>query len=135
VIIQCYRCHKEIDTPNNFNADYIIAEDTKAKELRKVFVALKHNQVTRAKQKLIQSLEEGNEPVPPELTINDNEYDAVEIPNLEASSSIGEDLVKVVVEVKEKDIQKTGVICPECYRPTDFVIWGVHKGGWHQVGE
>ena len=26
------------------------------------------------------------------------------------------------------EIQKTGVICPECWKPTDIVIWGVHKG-------
>lgn len=24
-------------------------------------------------------------------------------------------------------IQKTAIICPECYKPTDYVIWGVHK--------
>ena len=23
--------------------------------------------------------------------------------------------------------QKTGVVCPDCYKETDFVIWGVHK--------
>jgi hypothetical protein len=22
---------------------------------------------------------------------------------------------------------KTAIICPECYRPDDVVIWGVHK--------
>ena len=25
------------------------------------------------------------------------------------------------------DIQKTGIICPNCYKPTDTVIWGIHK--------
>ena len=28
---------------------------------------------------------------------------------------------------QEKDIQKTGIICPADYRTTDTVIWGVHK--------
>lgn len=25
------------------------------------------------------------------------------------------------------EIQKTGVCCPDCYKDTDTVIWGVHK--------
>ena len=61
----CKRCDKEIDTPNQHNADYIIAEDTKVMELA-----------------------EDGTPV---------------------------------------EIQKTGIICPDCYKPDDFVIWGVHK--------
>ncbi|MBA7658855.1 hypothetical protein ES703_66815 [subsurface metagenome] len=56
MIISCFRCGKEIDTPNPTNADYIIAEDT-------------------------------------------------------------------VVD----GVQKTAIICPDCYKPSDFVIWGVHK--------
>lgn len=114
MIIPCFRCKKKIDTPDAPNADYIIAEDTIVREPREVFIALKHNQVTLAKQAEM-------------AEIDDSEYDAVEIPNVEAAKAIGEDLVKVIVEVREKDIQKTGVICPKCYRPTDFVIWGVHK--------
>lgn len=65
MIIPCFRCGKEIDTPNSSNADYIMAKDTI------------------------------------ETTIKDG---------------------------KPEDIQKTGIICPDCYRDTDFVIWGVHKG-------
>ena len=56
MIIPCFRCGKELNSPNAFNADYIMAEDT-----------------------------------------------------------------------KEGDIQKTGIVCLDCYRDTDFVIWGVHK--------
>lgn len=26
-----------------------------------------------------------------------------------------------------KAVQKTAIICPDCYRPGDRVIWGVHK--------
>jgi len=25
------------------------------------------------------------------------------------------------------EIQKTGIICPDCYKPTDTIIWGIHK--------
>jgi len=127
MIIQCFRCHKEINTPDGSNADYVIAEDMMVKEARAILIALKHNEQTLAKEQQIKELEAKGEPVPPELQIDDSEYDRVEIPNIEASEAI-EGLVKVIVEVKLKDIQKTGVICPECYRPADFVIWGVHKG-------
>ncbi|MBA7639601.1 hypothetical protein ES703_47260 [subsurface metagenome] len=64
-IMNCIRCGKEIPHPNSSNADYIIAEDTKAME-------------------------------------------------------IAEDGTPV-------EIQKTGIICPNCYKATDQVIWGIHK--------
>lgn len=64
MIIPCFRCNKEIDTPDSSNADYIMAEDT---------------------------------------------------------------METIIEDGLPKDIQKTGVICPNCYKDTDFVIWGVHK--------
>lgn len=114
MIIKCFRCGKDIDTPDSLNADYVIAKDTMDVELREVLFALKHNQTTLAKQ-------EKDEP------IEDNEFDAIEIPNIEAAKGIGEGLVKVVAQIKEVDIQKTGIVCPGCYKPTDTVIWGTHK--------
>ncbi|MBA7663888.1 hypothetical protein ES703_71936 [subsurface metagenome] len=129
MIIKCFRCGKEIDAPDEHNADYIIAPDTVVREPREVLIALKHNQATLAKQTRMGEVDkEGNRKYP-DLTIADSEYDAVEISDFEASQAIGEDLVKVIAEVREKDIQKTGVICPECHKPTDFVIWGVHRRG------
>ncbi len=113
--IPCYRCGKKIDSPNEVNADYIMAEDTKGKEIRESFVALKHSQATLEKQSRKEE-------------IADEEYDAIPVASYEeAQRDLGEDLIKVVVKPAEVDIQKTGVICPDCYRGTDFVIWGVHK--------
>lgn len=115
MIISCFRCSKEIDTPDASNADYIIAEDTKGKEIREALVALKHNQATLGKESKKEE-------------ITDDEYNAVVVMSYEeAQRDLGEDLVKVVVKPVEVEIQKTGVICPDCYRDTDFVIWGVHK--------
>ena len=54
--INCFRCRKPINTPDNTNSDYVTANDM---------------------------IEDG--------------------------------------------IQKTGIICPDCYKDTDFVIWGIHK--------
>ncbi|MBA7624868.1 hypothetical protein ES703_32282 [subsurface metagenome] len=115
MIIKCFRCNKEIDTPNASNADYIMAVDTREMEVRESFVALKHNQSTLEKQSKKEE-------------IADEEYDAIPVASYEeAQRDLGEDLIKVVVKPAEVDIQKTGVICPDCYRDTDFVIWGVHK--------
>jgi len=65
MLIPCFRCGKQLDSPNASNADYIIAEDTKVTELA----------------------EDGT----------------------------------------PMEVQKTGIICPDCYKDTDIVIWGVHK--------
>lgn len=127
MIIPCFRCGKEIDTPNTSNADYIIAQDTIVKEPREVLLALKHNQATLIKESKMAELDEDGNPKYPDLVIADSEYDREEIPNIKAAKTIGGDLVKLIVEVRNKDIQKTGIICPGCYKDTDFVIWGVHK--------
>lgn len=127
MIIPCFRCGKEIDTPDSSNADYIIAGDMVARESREVLIALKHNQATLAKEARMREVDKEGNPKYPDLVIADSEYNAIEIPDIEASRAIAEDLAKVIAEVRQKDIQKTGIICPECHRPTDFVIWGVHK--------
>jgi len=115
MIIKCFRCAKEIDKANEENSDYVIAPDMIAKENREVLVALKHNSQTLAKEAI------GDK-------ISDSEYDKIEVnSSSEAITLIGEDLVKVIVETKEKDIQKTGIVCNDCYKIDDFVIWGIHK--------
>lgn len=136
MIIRCFRCGKEINTPNSSNADYVIADDMVAKEVREALFALKHNPATRMIEAKMEETEtvivNGAEIIHrkyPDLAVADDEYDAVEIPNIAASKGIGKDLAKVKAEMREKDIQKTGIICSECHKVTDFVIWGVHKKG------
>lgn len=115
MIIPCYRCGKGIDAPNNSNADYIMAEDTKGVEIRESLVALKHNQATLDKQSKDEE-------------IADEEYDVVVVASYEeAQDNLGEDLVKAIVKPVEVEVQKTGIICPDCHKEKDFIIWGVHK--------
>lgn len=134
--ISCFRCGKEIDAPNESNADYITAKDTIVKEDTEVFIAYVHNQLTRdldatMLERSWQSDEHGEKHLRlkyPDLVILDSQYDQEEVPNVvTAQKQFGEDLVKVLAEIREKDVQKTGIICPKCYKLTDFVIWGVHK--------
>jgi len=114
-IMNCIRCGKKIPHPDPSNSDYIIAPDTIVKELREILIALKHNKITLAKRA------KG-------IVVEDDEYDAVEVFDvLTAQKQFGKDLVKVIAGTREKDIQKTGIICPDCYKPTDNVIWGIHK--------
>lgn len=141
MIIPCHRCGEEIDSPNETNADYVIASDTIVREPTEVFIALKHNQATLQKASdiiaqwrkdtaKIRELLPDERPTPEFIVsqFQDNEFDAAEVPSVFAAhEQFGEDLFKVTVEVREKDIQKTGIVCPDCYRPNDFVIWGVHK--------
>lgn len=135
--MNCIRCSKAIPHPNPSNSDYIIASDTTAREPREVLVALKHNLATSVKRaKIIAdktvTLDTGTKAPPTEDFIRnqfqDDEYDAVEVQSvIAAQEQFGDDLVKIVAKEIEKDIQKTGIICPGCYKPTDTVIWGVHK--------
>ncbi len=144
---ECFRCHKVIDRPGLvsviegvdendklivktfFNADYIIASDTVVTEPREVLFALKHNSSTLFKETQILETEvylDDVRPKYPGLKITDEEYDAVEIPDFKVSKQIA-GVVKVVVREKDVAVQKTGIICPEDYKPTDEVIWGFHK--------
>ena len=113
--VKCFRCGKELVRPDASNADYVIAEDTVAVEQREVLVALLHNQQT------LEKLAQGS-------IIEDDEYDQADVSSTpEATDLYGENLVRVVAKMKDVVIQKTGVICPDCYKDTDFLIWGVHK--------
>ncbi len=37
------------------------------------------------------------------------------------------DVKRIEVKIEESDIQKTGLVCSDCYKNTDTIIWGVHK--------
>ena len=70
-----------------------------------------------------------NEIQPIVVNYNNRENQNINMPNdSNADYIMAEDTIETIVENGvPKEIQKTGVICPECYRDTDFVIWGIHK--------
>ncbi|GAI86136.1 unnamed protein product, partial [marine sediment metagenome] len=80
MVIPCFRCGKEIDTPDEHNADYIMAEDTIVREPREVLLALKHNPATLVKQAQMEEYDEDGVLKYPDLAIGDSEYDAIEMP-------------------------------------------------------
>jgi hypothetical protein len=114
MIIKCYRCQKNIDTPSESNADYITSTDVIVKEARECLVAVRHTDDTIIKAGKKQ-------------TIDDKEYERVTLPDFKMPKN-DDRLVRVEVASKDFDIQKTAIICPDCFNPeTDTVIWGVHK--------
>lgn len=113
--MNCIRCGKDLGHADDTNADYIMADDTIVVEPVLTLVALKQNKATRAKRKL--------EPRP---EILDSEYDRQEVAGIHEFNSL-DSKVKLIEEFIDKPVQKTGIICPGCYKETDFVIWGIHK--------
>ena len=113
MIIECVRCKRPIESPDHTNADYVIAPDTIVNEVRDCLFVLKDNVETKEKKA------KGQE-------VADSEYDTEMVESLDGVEAIP-DFVKCVPREALVKVQKTGIVCPECYRDTDFVIWGVHK--------
>ncbi len=130
--IACFRCGGIIDTPGPtsvidpitkkptgeiyYNADYVMASDTITEELRTIFVARMETIAT------LKAKSEGK-------TVSDDDYDEEEVETVkDAVDKFGNDLFMVEAREVMKPIQKTGIVHPECHLPTDFVIWGAHKG-------
>lgn len=97
--ITCHRCGKPIVRANKDNADYIMADDVKETEAREQIVAV---------------VEEDGKEVRKDVA---NAKAAKGMPGLK----------RVEMEEREVEIPKTAIVCPDCYQPTDTVIWGVHK--------
>ena len=123
MIINCFRCGKPLDSPDAHNADYVIAEDTIVSEPRETLFALSEGDDYASKVAKMEEVDKDGNLKYPELAITDEDYVQTEIPDVK--SAVG--AVKIIAKMVDKAIQKTGVICPECYRETDIVIWGVHK--------
>ena len=113
--MECNRCHKDINHPDDTNADYVISDDAIVVDEVEGLIALKETPDTKAKKLIDSSVE-----------FEDSEYDEEEIDSIEESENIP-DLHRVKVVKRMKPVQKTFIVCPDCYLPTDFVIWGVHK--------
>jgi DNA-directed RNA polymerase subunit RPC12/RpoP len=115
MIIKCFRCGKPIDTPDDTNADYVVASDMIADEVQERLFLLKDNAMTKAQKAK-------GEPV------LDEEYDSEMIASSEGAERTP-DFVKCVSRKVSLKIQKTGIVCPGCYKSDDLIIWGVHKAG------
>jgi hypothetical protein len=139
MIINCIRCGKGINSPNATNANYIMAKDTIVKEERDVFTAYKHNKQTLKKQAerktLLKKLDGKRLKDKERVTIltrlarteiNDSQYTKVKHSDFQKANT-EQGLVKVTVAKEKQAIQKTGIICPACYKKADFIIWGIAK--------
>ncbi len=129
MIIPCFRCGKGIESADNTNADYVLADDMIAEEVREQLTVVKNNAVTREKlAQIATSAPETGKRMYPDVVITEDDYDRERIRDMKAAYTISrDDLIRVEASMGEEDVQKTGVICPDCYLPMDTVIWGIHK--------
>ena len=126
MIIPCFRCGKALNSPDASNADYIMASDTVAEEARQVLIAVQLTDKAKAAKTEIESLERAALEIPEDLKLQAAERLRTMVSSIEEAQTMS-GLERVEVESRMMPIQKTGVICPDCYRDTDFIIWGVHK--------
>lgn len=136
MIIPCIRCGKGINSPNSSNADYVIADEFIVKERIPKYVTIPKTQDeidsgmkslrdTLEVYRVIASTYEADKIEPRGITVEDV-YGEIEAIEEEIAIGVNPDKT-IVMRGKLEDVQKTGVVCPDCYEPTDTVIWGVHK--------
>jgi len=103
--MNCIRCNKDLGHADKHNADYVIADEFIVNEKREQMYAVTDKTLVKGE-------------LPSELfTPIKQTTDSLLIPNVK----------RIEVKIENVDIQKTGVVCPDCYKPEDFIIWGIHK--------
>jgi len=109
--MNCARCNKDLGHADDKNADYVIADDGIIIEPREVYVNTEVKAESLGKP-------------PAELTEDDlTTYETL----FARDALLRPNAIKTQLIVKDFPVQKTLLVCPECYRDTDFIIWGVHK--------
>ena len=97
--MNCIRCNKDLGRTDSNNADYVIADEFIVNEKREQFYAVTEKDKNESFIKIKQTT------------------DSLLIP----------DVKRIEVKIEEIPVQKTGIVCRDCYRVTDVVIWGIHK--------
>ena len=97
--MNCIRCNKDLGQADNSNADYVIANEFIVKEKREQMYAVTDGD----KVELFTPIKQTT--------------DSLLIPGVK----------RVEAKIEDVDVQKTGVVCPDCYKETDVLIWGIHK--------
>lgn len=123
MLIKCFRCYNLIDTPDASNAYYVRADDMIVDELRDVYTAVKDNEYTLETIQKILLVDAEGKPLYPDLVIKETDYTRIHYSSF--SDVHGDRLVRVEVTKEATPVQKTGVVCPDCYLETDDVIWGM----------
>ena len=98
--MNCIRCSKELGHANSSNADYVIADEFIAPEKREQFYA---------------------------VTIGKDKKESFTPIKQTTDSLLILDVKRIEVKIEDVDVQKTGLVCPDCYKPGDVIIWGIHK--------
>lgn len=125
--IPCFRCRKELIRPDASNADYVTANDTIEVEFRP-FLYMKVGDLK------VEDVEVGADEsaiIIQEIVLDESSIVDIKVESEEDIDDVNKDMNRRIVGFIHKDepvdVQKTAIVCPECWLPTDFIIWGVHK--------
>lgn len=147
---KCTRCGSdEFDEPIENNANYVQGEDMVESEARTVLYALTHTELTRTiRDRLVdhwsinvtqanmamatkdetylkktETAEDGTEQVVFDHTeLKDDAFERVQVDS-PVSPEEDAEIIKTVSEPVQVDTQKSGIVCPECVKESDLVIW------------
>ena len=146
----CSRCEEQLTKPIRQNANYVIASDfAEPTEVETVY-GLFHTEETRSElDRLCSEFPERDrqtlaaemanpdaeefrtvrtdgdeEPREVEFSVPTEKFDWKEIDSAN-EVQVNDDCALSYHTVEERDVQKTGLVCPECAKDSDEVIWGV----------
>jgi len=147
---KCTRCgFDNYDEPIENNANYVQGADMVESRPNTVMFALKHTELTRTiRDRLVDNWsmnitqanramaakndqylkkttesDDGTEQVIFDHTdLSDDDFERVET-NRPITPEEDAEIVKTVEETAQKEVQKTGIVCPDCVKDTDVVIW------------
>lgn len=60
-----------------------------------------------------------------QFSVPNSEFEHVEVDDPHIVSQ-REDVARVYTQVEERDVQKTGLVCPDCVKDSDEIAWGVN---------
>ena len=121
MIIKCFRCGKEIDRPGliaNILKDDEGNPILNKKGHPKFFTTYNANYVVANDTKMMDDVDV--------IYAVDEKGKRTRKDTVDIARKV-KGTVRVETVLEKQLVQKTGIICPDCYQSTDTVIWGIHK--------
>lgn len=126
MLIPCYRCEKQIDTPRAGNAFYVISSDALVDMEVDVCVAVCHSKEALDAAKAIEEdgdIAEETKASSIEAELEKYEKSGIEVKdNAEALNVAG--YIRTEIRREARPVQKTAIVCLDCKKDDDQVIWG-----------
>jgi hypothetical protein len=133
----CYRCGEFLAEPVERNANYVRGDDTVETVEQEVLVERRHTDYSRAIRERLQEEHGLNAAQANRVMarndetylrrgmahdVTDEAFERVET-NDPSAPEVDPEVVRVDSETVEREQQRTGLVCPDCVRDADEVIW------------